>query len=63
VQTTSYKIVFTYHYLKSCLFISFSVLNFCPFSAFLKSDRENEEHVYADLIDVCSSNDHSSGQL
>lgn len=43
--------------------MSFSTLIFCPFSAFLKCDRENEEHVYADLLDVCSSNDQSSGRL
>lgn len=58
--------------LQNCLYISLlKVLSFyflfrskfLSFSAFLKSDRENEEHVYADLIDVCSSNDQISGRL
>ena len=29
----------------------------------MKCDRENEEHVYDDLSDVCSSNEQTSGRL
>ena len=33
------------------------------FLLFFKSNRENEEHVYDDLLAVCSSNEQISGSL
>ena len=36
---------------------------YCFFIFLFKSNRENEEHVYDDLLAVCSSNEQISGSL
>ena len=40
----------------------FSVIYYF-FTFLFKSDRENEEHVYDDLLAVCSTNEQISGSL
>ena len=46
------------------LILIFVLLCFYCFFIFLfKSNRENEEHVYDDLLAVCSSNEQISGSL
>ena len=39
------------------------LLFYCFFIFLFKSNRENEEHVYDDLLAVCSSNEQISGSL
>ena len=39
------------------------LLSYRFFIFLLKSDRENEEHVYDDLLPVCFSNEQISGSL
>ena len=39
------------------------LLLYCFFIFLFKPDRENEEHLYDDLLPVCSSNEKISGSF